>query len=1050
MVGFSDSVTVFDANNESRELRLHPDGKFYDAQDDQESDILGNESLHLSEADDETEFIDAFSTMPIGNLSNNMISLSTLNTSVNDLWDDSFEFGGDGNASMSQFQDTTIESKPVPMENSMTLEDLPNLVAASNANGSSDSISSAPKKEEDEPEEDPTRQFVKQMGYGLMLQGGLQFAINPLIKIGKRLFSSDENEEDILEDAAAAQMIMNRSGQLQHNMTTRAGDFSNFAHASAHESSRNMTGAFVLQQDVTTKVMKQAMIQAAQSAGASVGQGAATMTVAASAGAAAGGATAVAAGGAAAAATMSAKFAIGVAVGSIIAVGGLGGATLGSYMGEKELNVDVSTPVFAKQELASYGFDTLDLAAAIAPTVSPESWNSLGNLPTSSPNKDFGYHVDPTRPLPLSPVSTPTTSTSGSPVMAPTLGSPGVPVGGLAGNPAMIIATQHPAIGIPIDLASFIPSTSPIPTSSNEPTGEFVPYPALTPSPTILKGILTTLPTVAVITDPTGTLEPTGRAVTTDSPALSNPIVGSSSSPSTILLARTAMPTQSPTINFGDSPVSTFTGTPTLEPNISSPVQIPTAGDSPVRTFTGTPTLEPNISSPVQIPTATNSPLSSPSLIPTVRPSTSSALPTPATATADSPSSIPSSAPLFATTGPTNIPSVVADEPTSVPSFKPSLSIPASLRPTTFISFPSTSPSNDSNIDSPSSTPTSKPTFAPTTDNAGSLPISLPSSSPTIMPRPSPTTGNPVRVPNMNPVGVISEMPSLVPSDYPSFAPSVVPTVIPTSLPTNTPTSNPSAASQHPSSVPSVALLRPPATTGSPMLTPVSIPPVNPLTVPTDHPSSVPSPGPTSLPTNDPTSNPSGTTGYPTSVPSSRPSSMPTSIPTKGPTDNPTVAPVVVPVPTELQPVPVAPSPVVAPVPIAPQPTPVAPSPVGTGPVGSIIGFSLVDGGGNVLIPFLFQGQTINTAVYGTNLRVRALYLTIWGPVNSVTFDIDNNNGGGSSSIWSRPGPVFETDNRFLRYSSVSIKAIPLPSNSNQGNKGVEVRLNLSIIGTIS
>ncbi len=150
---------------------------------------------------------------------------------------------------MSQFQDTTIESKPIPMENSMTLEDLPNLVAANNANGSSDSISSTPKKEEDEPEEDPTRQFVKQMGYGLMLQGGLQFALNPLMRIGKRLFSNEGNEEDILEDVAAAQMMVNRSGQ--HGMTTRAGDFSAFAHASAHESSRNMTGAFVLQQDVT-------------------------------------------------------------------------------------------------------------------------------------------------------------------------------------------------------------------------------------------------------------------------------------------------------------------------------------------------------------------------------------------------------------------------------------------------------------------------------------------------------------------------------------------------------------------------------------------------------------------------------------------------------------------------------------------------------------------------------------------------------------------------------------------------------------------------------
>ncbi len=174
---------------------------------------------------------------------------STLNKSANDLWNDSFEFGADGNASMSQFHDT--KTKAVPMENSMTLEDLPNLVAASNGNSSSDTLSSTPKKNEDEVEEDPTRQFVKQMGYGLMLQGGLQFAMNPLMRIGKRLFSSEGNEEDVLEDAAAAQMMVNRSGQLQHGMTTRVGDFSSFAHASAHESSRNMTGAFVLQQDVT-------------------------------------------------------------------------------------------------------------------------------------------------------------------------------------------------------------------------------------------------------------------------------------------------------------------------------------------------------------------------------------------------------------------------------------------------------------------------------------------------------------------------------------------------------------------------------------------------------------------------------------------------------------------------------------------------------------------------------------------------------------------------------------------------------------------------------
>jgi hypothetical protein len=133
------------------------------------------------------------------------------------------------------------------MENSMTLEDIPMLVDATNANGSGGSFE---KKGEEAEEEDPTRQFAKQMGYGLMLQGGMYFAMDPLMRLGKRLLNNQNNEEDIAEDAVAAHVMVDRGGNL-HGMMNRGGDFSSFAQAGAHESSRNMTGAFVVQQDVT-------------------------------------------------------------------------------------------------------------------------------------------------------------------------------------------------------------------------------------------------------------------------------------------------------------------------------------------------------------------------------------------------------------------------------------------------------------------------------------------------------------------------------------------------------------------------------------------------------------------------------------------------------------------------------------------------------------------------------------------------------------------------------------------------------------------------------
>jgi hypothetical protein len=149
---------------------------------------------------------------------------------------------------MSHFHDAL--GKTVPMENSMSLEDIPMLVEASNTNGSGGSLGSSPKKGE-EDQEDPTRQFAKQMGYGLMLQGGMYFAMDPLMRLGKRLLNNENNEEDVVEDAAAAHVMVNRSGNLQYGMLNREGDFSSFAQAGAHESSRNMTGAFVVQQDVT-------------------------------------------------------------------------------------------------------------------------------------------------------------------------------------------------------------------------------------------------------------------------------------------------------------------------------------------------------------------------------------------------------------------------------------------------------------------------------------------------------------------------------------------------------------------------------------------------------------------------------------------------------------------------------------------------------------------------------------------------------------------------------------------------------------------------------
>lgn len=74
MVGFAESVTVFDADNRSRELTLHPDGKFYDANDYQ--DNLSSESMHLSEADDDPSFLDAYTEMPIVDGFENTMSFS--------------------------------------------------------------------------------------------------------------------------------------------------------------------------------------------------------------------------------------------------------------------------------------------------------------------------------------------------------------------------------------------------------------------------------------------------------------------------------------------------------------------------------------------------------------------------------------------------------------------------------------------------------------------------------------------------------------------------------------------------------------------------------------------------------------------------------------------------------------------------------------------------------------------------------------------------------------------------------------------------------------
>ena len=72
MVGFAESVTVFDADNQSRELPLHPDGKFYDAKDNQ--DTLSSESMHL---DEDPSFMDAYSDIPMSDgFDPNMMSFS--------------------------------------------------------------------------------------------------------------------------------------------------------------------------------------------------------------------------------------------------------------------------------------------------------------------------------------------------------------------------------------------------------------------------------------------------------------------------------------------------------------------------------------------------------------------------------------------------------------------------------------------------------------------------------------------------------------------------------------------------------------------------------------------------------------------------------------------------------------------------------------------------------------------------------------------------------------------------------------------------------------
>lgn len=183
-------------------------------------------------------------------------SVSALNKSAGGMWDDSFgSLASEGSASISQFYDTQAPvdaSNVAPMEDSMSLRELPQLVEAGNADGSGSegSFGCSPKKGEDDEEEDSTRQFAKQMGYAMMLQGGMHFAANPLMQLGKRLFRGDNNEEDVAEDAVAAQTILTRNGQFQHGVLNRGGDMSAFSQAGAHESSRNMTGAFVLQKDV--------------------------------------------------------------------------------------------------------------------------------------------------------------------------------------------------------------------------------------------------------------------------------------------------------------------------------------------------------------------------------------------------------------------------------------------------------------------------------------------------------------------------------------------------------------------------------------------------------------------------------------------------------------------------------------------------------------------------------------------------------------------------------------------------------------------------------
>jgi hypothetical protein len=122
-------------------------------------------------------------------------------------------------------------------------------------------------------------------------------------------------------------------------------------------------------------------------------------------------------------------------------------------------------------------------------------------------------------------------------------------------------------------------------------------------------------------------------------------------------------------------------------------------------------------------------------------------------------------------------------------------------------------------------------------------------------------------------------------------------------------------------------------------------------------------------------------------------------------------------------------------------------APATPGPVGTITGWSLVDGLGTVLIASLTEGQTISTVTYGTDLKVQAIVSTTNGPVGSVSLVVSNNGGGGSNTIWDKVAP-FQTSNSFLSYASVKIKGTPLPSSTNQGNKGTEVELNLFIVNT--